>query len=113
MTHENGHTEMSEFTCPVDLENKTKINVAQQQGSANSYAKRYALSNALNLSFGGEDDDGTAAAAQYVTPDQATHIRDLVEEKMVDVQLFLKWAGADSFETVPANKYDRIVKEYS
>lgn len=59
VSHRDGHTETSEFTCPVDP--AMKVNDTQKVGSANSYAKRYALCNALNLVGSEFDDDGYAA----------------------------------------------------
>lgn len=55
--HRDGHTEVSEFVAPVD--ESLKINDSQKMGSANSYASRYNLVNALGLTTG-EDDDGAA-----------------------------------------------------
>jgi len=57
--HRDGHAEVSEFVAPVD--ERLKINDSQKMGSANSYASRYNLCNALGLTSG-EDDDGAAGA---------------------------------------------------
>ena len=121
VSHVGGHKERSEFTCPVDKENKQRINVAQQQASANSYARRYALSNALNLVYSDEDDDGNAAGTQFLTTDQAIEIKEMIIEKHVDEQLFFKWVGVDTTDTklsdcyalIPANWYARIKREYT
>ena len=112
VSHVGGHKERSEFTCPVDKENKQRINVAQQQASANSYARRYALSNALNLVYSDEDDDGGAAGTTFLTTDQAIEIQDLVCEKKVNQEAFFKWVGVDSYESIPASWYARIKREY-
>jgi len=112
VAHTGGHKETSEFTCPVDKDNKSKINVSQLQGSANSYAKRYALSNALNIVYVDEDDDGAKAGTKTITADQATEIRDLIKEKKVNEGLFFQWVGADTYEGIPANKYEAIKREY-
>jgi hypothetical protein len=110
VAHANGHKETSEFKCPVDLENKTKITVAQQQGSANSYAKRYALSNALNLTFGGEDDDGQAAAVEYLTPEEVASVEAVVTEIGADKTLFLKWCKApDGIEFIKRSQYSTVI----
>jgi hypothetical protein len=60
--HTAGHSEASEFRVPISSDNF--MNGAQHFGSASSYAKRYALCNALGLLTGDEDDDahGTSAA---------------------------------------------------
>jgi hypothetical protein len=55
--HRDGHVEETEFVAPVD--DQLKINDSQKMGSANSYASRYNLVNALGLTTG-EDDDGAA-----------------------------------------------------
>ena len=111
VTHADGHTEESEFTCPADKE--MRVNDSQRQGSVNSYAKRYALANALNLVFEKEDDDGNRGGTKTVSADQAIQIRDLVTAKKVDEAAFFRWCGATTYEDIPAGMYDRIRREYS
>jgi hypothetical protein len=60
VTHRDGHSETSAFAAPVDAQ--MRVNSTQKMGSANSYAKRYCLVNALNLSVGEQDDDGASAS---------------------------------------------------
>lgn len=60
--HALGHTEQSEFRVPISKDNF--MNSAQHFGSASSYARRYALCNALGLLTGDEDDDAQAAPPQ-------------------------------------------------
>jgi hypothetical protein len=112
VAHEAGHKETSEFTCPIDKENKTKINVSQQAGSANSYAKRYALGNALNLSYCDEDDDGQAAGTEYITEEEQANIEALISETGADKKLFLKWAsGASRIDQIPRSWYKACIRE--
>jgi len=66
VTHRDGHSVTSEFSAPVDP--AMKVNDTQKAGSANSYAKRYSLCNALNL-VGSEFDDDGYSAAKPVDPD--------------------------------------------
>ena len=101
VSHEAGHSEESEITIPVD--DKMSANSSQKMGSANSYAKRYALSNALNLAFA-EDDTDAANLAEKITEDQAVVINDLLDELNLPAQrrnAFLKWAKAKSVEDIP------------
>ncbi len=101
VSHEAGHSEESEITVPVD--DKMTANSTQKMGSANSYAKRYALSNALNLAFA-EDDTDAANLAEKLTDDQVTVINDLLEELALPAarkNAFLKWAKAKSVEDIP------------
>ena len=67
--HIEGHSVTSEFSAPVDA--AMKVNDTQKAGSANSYAKRYALCNALNL-VGSEFDDDAFSAAQQPAIEMAT-----------------------------------------
>jgi len=53
--HIGGHSESSRFRVPIDAGGK--MNDTQKQGSAGTYAKRYALCNALGILTGEDDDD--------------------------------------------------------
>lgn len=58
--HTDGHSESSTFTIPVDASGR--MNVAQQHASAQTYAKRYALSNALGIVTADDDDDAHSSS---------------------------------------------------
>lgn len=106
MSHVAGHSKSSEITIPVD--DKMAANSSQKMGSANSYAKRYALSNALNLAFAETDTDAANLSAK-ITTDQATVLTDLIEEIKLPAarkNAFLKWAKAKSVDEIPASVYD-------
>jgi hypothetical protein len=55
--HRDGHSKTSTFRVPIGSEFMT---IQQEFGSASTFAKRYALLNALGLSTVGEDTDGVA-----------------------------------------------------
>lgn len=57
VTHIFGHTETSSFEIPIDT--KGYMTVPQQYASALTFAKRYALCNALGISTADEDTDAT------------------------------------------------------
>lgn len=57
VTHKLGHSETSTFTVPIDSEGF--MNAPQKVASALTFAKRYALCNALGISTGDEDTDAT------------------------------------------------------
>lgn len=63
--HSGGFSRKTRFVVPLDPE--ARMNVAQRAGSANSYANRYNVINALGLTSG-EDDDGTDAGAGHDAP---------------------------------------------
>lgn len=57
VTHRFGHKETSEFMIPIDTEGY--MTAPQKYASALTFAKRYALTNALGISTGDEDTDAT------------------------------------------------------
>ena len=55
VTHEAGHSEISEFSVPINKDNF--MNEQQHVASASTFAKRYAFLNAFGIMTGDEDDD--------------------------------------------------------
>ena len=101
--HRDGHSVTSEFSAPIDP--AMKVNATQQVGSANSYAKRYALCNALNLVGSEFDDDGFRASTPAdtdkapATDEQLAMIADYRDaEQIPDVTL--KWLDKQEALTV-------------
>jgi hypothetical protein len=68
VSHRDGHSELSHFAAPVD--EKMRVNDTQKVGSANTYARRYALMNALALVASAEDDDGFTAGLSPETEER-------------------------------------------
>lgn len=58
--HNEGHSETSEFTAPIDAE--AFMNEPQKYGSASSFSKRYAFCNATGILTSDEDDDAGGAS---------------------------------------------------
>ena len=114
--HEDGHSVETPFTLPKDTPlqtnaGKSVTNLAQAQGSANSYAKRYCLTNALNIIVGDQDDDANAmnTPVETITEDQQQEIRDLLERSGADEGALLQWANANSIEEFPMIRYAKAV----
>lgn len=55
VTHRDGHSELSEFTAPID--DKAFMNQQQKFAAAQTYAKRYAFCNALGILTSDDDTD--------------------------------------------------------
>lgn len=106
VSHEDGHTETSSIVIPID--SKMVANSSQKMGAANSYAKRYALSNALSLAFIEEDDDAVGLY-ETISEDQQTVINDLLAETNSDRDAFLKYARAKRVQDISTTKYDSLV----
>lgn len=116
--HVGGHSERTQFACPKE-KGGNRMNVSQAEGSALMYARRYALSAALNLTTGDRDDDGHAAGsapAVLVTAEQAADLRALASEIGVEPAEFFAAASGyigsliDTFAAVPADKHHGVVR---
>ena len=75
----------------------------QADGAAMTYAKRYALCNALNIVV--EHDTDARAEGAPITTEQAQTLREMVTETKSDEAGFLKYAGAASYEEIGSNRY--------
>ena len=80
---------------------------AQGDGAASTYAKRFALCDALNIVC--ERDNDARAEGAPLPPEKAIYLRELCNEVKADVAAFLKYAGAESFEAISADRYDALV----
>ena len=84
-------------------------NAAQQVGSARTYATRYAFCAALGIQTG-EDDDGHAAATNFVTREQVEEIQELIRKcPEGTLEGLLEWAESDSIADIPASKFKKAV----
>jgi hypothetical protein len=108
--HKDGGTFSRSVTVPVD--SAMRANDTQKMGSAISYAKRYALTAALNLIVSDHDDDANSAGESWITPDQSSDIHELLEtlnDPTVKPKM-LQWLGVAKVEEIPASKYDATIK---
>jgi len=105
LRHVDGHKEVGEpLFMPTDTSGaKTG---PQAVASALSYAKRYAMTAALNIATREEDDDGNGGA---ITSDQLAEMQALLESTRSDVPAFLKFAHVDSLDVIRAAHFDRLM----
>ena len=108
--HEAGSRFERRATVPVD--SQMRANESQKMGSAISYAKRYALTAALNLIVSDQDDDGAAAGTETITPAQVKKLQSLIDaaDDLTVADRLLQWAGVQSLEEIPASKFKQAVK---
>jgi hypothetical protein len=102
LSHREGHQEETTITLAHDATGSK--NAVQAVGSSVSYGKRYTAMALLNITTG-DDDDGHAAGARYVTEEQAEEILALMESVGADRRKFLSFIGASSIGEIPAAKY--------
>jgi len=100
LSHCDGHSETNEFA--VRVSKPPGASEAQGDGSTHSYAKRYALCDALNITI--DKDNDARIEGGYITADEARELQDRVTRCKSDVGKFLKFAMAESFATIRAER---------
>ena len=106
ISHSSGHHESSSLTIPVD--SRMSANDSQKVGSANSYARRYAIMNALNIVVSEDDDDGQSAGTETISPSEVAEIKNALKDTQSDTEGFLKFCKCDSVEEIPKSKLAKV-----
>lgn len=103
-----GHTEPRTLTLPWP--SNMRVNDTQKMGAANSYGKRYALQNALNIVVTDEDTDAEGLDVEFITKNQAMALGELLdqlpEQRRAD---FMAWQGVKDICDIPASKYKQAL----
>jgi len=118
LTHSSGQWFRSFFPMPVDKSNM------QGMGSANSYAKRYSLANALGLATEDAEDDGTEATKHAPAPQESkpkqsgralAHLLQTVQKYGVSstnvTALIKEMFGKNSSKELTDNELDQLSRE--
>jgi hypothetical protein len=79
---------------------------SQADGSAMTYAKRYALCNALNITV--EHDTDARDEGSPITQEQVDTLCQMVVDSHSDEKAFLKYAGAASYKEIGSRRYDDL-----
>jgi len=82
----------------------------QGEGSALTYARRYALMALVGIAP--EDDDGNAAVKAVekpITTAQAATLRDWIEQTASDTDKFCAVFGVDNVDAIPAGMFDKAL----
>jgi hypothetical protein len=110
LQHVGGHSRTNSFAVRIG-KGPPGSSEAQGDGAASTYAKRHALCNALNITVDA-DTDGADARIQGapLAHDRAIYLRELVRETKSNEALFLKFAGAATFDEIASSRYDDLVR---
>ncbi len=103
LQHIGGHKRQNEFTVRIGA-GPPKATVSQADGAAATYAKRFALTEALNIVVAHMDNDARLEGAP-ITPEQAKSLRERVRATASNEEFFLRFAGAKTFEEIAETKY--------
>ena len=115
LKHRNGHKETATFIAPVG--GTPLMSAAQKAKGALTFAMRVSLMQVLGLTDCETDCDGVQPGADHpvetITPDQAATIldwMDILAMGELDRTRVLSWAGCDSVETTPKDKFEPMLE---
>ena len=106
LQHIGGHKRSNDFAVRIG-QGPPKATESQADGSAATYAKRFALTEALNIVISHLDNDARLEGGP-VTSEQAFELERRVSETNSDPAAFLKFAGADKFASIASVKYEML-----
>ena len=104
VTHVAGHQESTTMSAPPDTGGKK--NPIQEIASTVSYLERYTLYAILGLASIEMDNDGQTEA-EYITPDQLEIINKIIEDKKVDLSMFLDYMAVETLDKIDAKDYKK------
>jgi hypothetical protein len=109
LRHRGGHQDEATVTLPYDSSGSK--NSVQAVGSSNTYGKRYAACDLLNIVTEGQDDDGkTAGEPEWVTVEQLGTLQELLDSVGADRAKFLGFFKIETLAHLPAKRFDEAVK---
>lgn len=111
LMHVGGHSRTNQFAVRIGS-GPPGSSEAQGDGAAATYAKRFALCSALNITiekdYDGRDDASVEGAP--ISHDKAQYLREQVKETNSNEAAFLQFAGVKTYEEITENSYDRCVR---
>ena len=104
LSHRGGHCETTSLRLPVDMTGGK--NAVQGFGSSTSYGKRYTAQALLNLTSGGEDDDGAAGGTARVGADDLADVRARLAAAGADEGRLAAYLGIPSLEDLAMDRLE-------
>ncbi len=109
LSHRAGHAEQTTIHLPSDTSGSK--NAVQAVGSSTSYGKRYTAAALLNITTGGEDDNGNGAGGNGpITGEQLDALQDLIARSHSDIEKFCKYMGVDALVNIPVGGYQKATE---
>lgn len=113
LQHIDGHSRTNKFAARIG-NGPPGSSEAQGDGAASTYAKRFALCNALNIITGEADTDGrrddARAEGEAISEDKVQYLREQVRETHSDEAKFLQFAGVKTYEEITDAIYPQLVR---
>lgn len=111
LAHVAGHTEETTIYLPPDSSGAKSA--VQGVGSAVSYGKRYTTAALLNLTWGGEDDDGNDGKHQAISSEHHASLVEAATAAGVDPTKLAMVFAVDDLRELPESKYDAAMAKIS
>jgi len=103
VSHKDGHSETTTVTIPPTQGRNT--NQSQDHGIVITYGERYAFRAAFGLVSGIEDVDAVTPI-ERISEEEETVLINLCAEANKNIGKLCLWAGCDSTQNFPKDKYD-------
>jgi hypothetical protein len=113
LSHIGGHSQTTRFAARIG-KGPPGSSESQGDGAASTYAKRFALCNALNIVIGDDNDARAEGNLETITSDEAKEFSKRCIALGVDSVKFLAFAKAETFEQIQASRFtelDAILKK--
>jgi len=104
LTHVRGHSQSNRFQCRIGS-GPPKASESQSDGSATTYAKRFALCAALGITIEQDRDGADGEGDATISKEQAADLRLRCEAIPVDMARFCAWLKVSSFDEIPTEKF--------
>jgi len=103
LSHKEGHFEETTLAGPADTSGSK--NAIQAIGSTLTYLQRYSLTQALGLAATHDDDGRAAGGDGPVSEEQATKLRQKIEDAGADIARFCNRWKIEALVEMPASKF--------
>lgn len=106
LMHRGGHSRANNFSARIGS-GPPGASGAQADGAAATYAKRFALCSALNITI--ERDNDARSEGGSINPDQVQYLRERVREVGFNEGNFFRLAGCGNYEEISEGKYPVLI----
>jgi hypothetical protein len=107
LSHKEGHFEETTLAGPPDTSGSK--NAIQAIGSTLTYLQRYSLTQALGLAATHDDDGRAAGGDGPVSEEQATKLREKIDEVGADIERFCGRWKIESLIDMPSAKFNEAM----
>jgi hypothetical protein len=111
LTHTGGHSRTNQFMARIG-KGPPGSTETQGDGAASTYAKRFALCDALNIVIE-RDSDGAPEDArkegEFISPDHIQYLEEQLRETGFNRESFLRLAGVSRIEEISLGRYPVLV----